>query len=285
MDKPKKKWYKRWWAIILWIFLGLGFIGSFIPDEETEITTPTTQPQTIPTTSQTPSPSKTPTQPATTQEKQKETPTTPKTTTPTVTKPDYDLEMTVDEIIDTFSSLTEIQQEEKFKQLKGQIIKSSFRADKIDQATLSSKYVAMQMKDIVSCKAKAFFPSTEKSKLLNANIGDTIIFSGKLTSYKFGFASCVTFDNSKLIDIEEGEGDVVVDSTEEVREILEDLQEGLGISSGTIPTDKIDECTKLCAGDDYNIPEVKAVFYSTCYDINYYGGEEALDEMIADCGG
>ncbi len=33
MDKPKKKWYKRWWAITIWVFLGLAFLGALFGEE------------------------------------------------------------------------------------------------------------------------------------------------------------------------------------------------------------------------------------------------------------
>src|SRR3989338_9645935 len=36
MDILKKPWYKRWWAIILFIFLGLYFIGSLSEEDTIE---------------------------------------------------------------------------------------------------------------------------------------------------------------------------------------------------------------------------------------------------------
>lgn len=47
---------------------------------------------------------------------------------------------------------------------------------------------------------------------------------------------------------------------------------------------KIDKCTKLCAGEDVDIPAVKADCYSSCYQIYYYGGETDLDEYIKEFG-
>jgi hypothetical protein len=32
MTENKKPWYKRWWAIVLFIFIGLAIIGSFLPN-------------------------------------------------------------------------------------------------------------------------------------------------------------------------------------------------------------------------------------------------------------
>jgi hypothetical protein len=36
MSKEKKSWYKRWWAIVLFIFIGLWIIGSLLPSEAPE---------------------------------------------------------------------------------------------------------------------------------------------------------------------------------------------------------------------------------------------------------
>jgi len=47
---------------------------------------------------------------------------------------------------------------------------------------------------------------------------------------------------------------------------------------------KIDECTKLCAGEDIDIPAVKTDCYSSCYQIYYYGGETDLDKYIKEFG-
>jgi hypothetical protein len=43
---------------------------------------------------------------------------------------------------------------------------------------------------------------------------------------------------------------------------------------------KLDLCTKDLAGDSIDIPQVKDECYASCYQIYYYGGEEALDEYI-----
>ncbi|MCX6742066.1 MAG: hypothetical protein NTX24_02735 [Candidatus Pacearchaeota archaeon] len=45
---------------------------------------------------------------------------------------------------------------------------------------------------------------------------------------------------------------------------------------------KLDKCTKLCAGEDIEIPAVKDECYSSCYQIYYYGGEKELDNLIED---
>ena len=81
------------------------------------------------------------------------------------------------------------------------LIKTSIRADRINKASLGSQYVVLEMRDRFSCIAKAFFPSDEKDKLLKANIGNTIVFVGELKAYKYGFASCVEFGDSKVLEI------------------------------------------------------------------------------------
>lgn len=43
---------------------------------------------------------------------------------------------------------------------------------------------------------------------------------------------------------------------------------------------KIDDCTKLCAGADVNIPVIKNECHSACYQVYYYGGEKDLDDLI-----
>ena len=66
----------------------------------------------------------------------------------------------------------------------------------------------------------------------------------------------------------------IVKSLEDTKQVLEDYQE---------KTSKLNECTKVCAGDDYNIPRIKDEWYLTCYQLYYNLGLEALDEQIAEC--
>ncbi len=66
------------------------------------------------------------------------------------------------------------------------------------------------------------------------------------------------------------------EAMEDLGEALEDLEEQSNIYK------KLDECTELSAGEDINIPAIKNEFYMACYQIYYYGGEEALDEYIAE---
>ena len=98
------------------------------------------------------------------------------------------------------SPYSEIQKENIYStKYKDKLIKTSIRADKINKASLSSQYVVLEMRDQFSCIAKAFFSSEEKDKLLNKNIGSEITFVGKMTTYKFGFAKCITFEDSEII--------------------------------------------------------------------------------------
>lgn len=120
---------------------------------------------------------------------------------------EYDLEMSMGEIFDMFDGLSEIQQEEKIKVFKGKRIKTSIYVSKIDKASLSSQYVAMEMylyPYSLSPYAKVFFPSEEKDKLLKANIGDILVFSGELVTYHEGaLTSYIEFTNSKVIEIKQ----------------------------------------------------------------------------------
>ncbi|MCK4808120.1 MAG: TM2 domain-containing protein [Candidatus Aenigmarchaeota archaeon] len=115
------------------------------------------------------------------------------------------IEVTIDELYSSFgaySDLSDIQKENLYEtKYEGKTIKTSIRADRISDATLSSQYVVLQNSGRTSCIAKAFFPSTEKDKLLKANIGSTIVFTGKLINYDFGFASCLEFSKSKVVEI------------------------------------------------------------------------------------
>ncbi len=119
---------------------------------------------------------------------------------------EYDLEMSLEEIFNMFRGLSEIQQEEKIKEFKGNRIKTSIYASKIDQASLSTQYVVMEMYAYpysLSPYAKAFFPNEEKDDLLRANIGDTIVFSGEFVTYKErALTSYVEFTKSRFIEIE-----------------------------------------------------------------------------------
>jgi len=45
MTKEKKSWYKRWWAIILWILIGFGFIGALFGEDTPETLKQETQQQ------------------------------------------------------------------------------------------------------------------------------------------------------------------------------------------------------------------------------------------------
>ena len=57
MTKEKKPWYKRWWAIVLYVFIGLIFLGSLVPDDnsttEKSTSTTTEPPKSVETTSNT----------------------------------------------------------------------------------------------------------------------------------------------------------------------------------------------------------------------------------------
>lgn len=61
---------------------------------------------------------------------------------------------------------------------------------------------------------------------------------------------------------------------DDLEEAMDELEETTNIYK------KIDECTELCAGEDIEIPYIKNICHSDCYQIYYYAGEEALDDYI-----
>jgi hypothetical protein len=68
---------------------------------------------------------------------------------------------------------------------------------------------------------------------------------------------------------------------------LQEIKEGLEKTKSALEdykekTSKLDECTRLCAGDSYNIPAVKDQCYLSCNEVYYYGGMEPLDKLIED---
>ena len=84
--------------------------------------------------------------------------------------------------------------------------------------------------------------------------------------------STTTITIKKLEETKEkGTLEEIRDALQETKDVLEDYQE---------KTDKLDECTELCAGDSYDIPAVKDQCWLSCYEIHYYGGMEALDDFI-----
>lgn len=119
------------------------------------------------------------------------------------------IEISIDELESIFgyySDLTEIQKEEKYEtEYEDKLIKTSIVVDKIGEASLfflTGDYVVREMYGApsyseYSSRVAAFFSSSEKDKLLNANIGDTIIFTGKLSGYN----SRLEFTDSKVLEI------------------------------------------------------------------------------------
>ena len=69
----------------------------------------------------------------------------------------------------------------------------------------------------------------------------------------------------------------------DLEDSLKNLNKGLEEQSRI--NKKVDECTKLCAGGDIGVPYVKNVCRSDCYQVYYYAGEEALDDLIKSYGG
>ncbi|MEK9208867.1 MAG: hypothetical protein AAB910_02200 [Patescibacteria group bacterium] len=115
------------------------------------------------------------------------------------------LEMTTQQIFNEFEGLSDIQIDEKIKEFEGKRIQTSIYVSKIDKASLSSQYVAMEMYEYpynLMPYVKAFFSAEEKDSLLNANIGDTLVLSGEFVTYKKGgLTSYIEFTKSKVIEI------------------------------------------------------------------------------------
>lgn len=44
--------------------------------------------------------------------------------------------------------------------------------------------------------------------------------------------------------------------------------------------DKLDRCTKMCAGDRYSVLAIKDLCYDDCYQVYYNKGEEELDQHM-----
>lgn len=120
--------------------------------------------------------------------------------------PKPEKEISIDELYQIFgpeSTLTGLQKEEQFKELQRTRIISSIRVDRLNEATISG-YVAFQEKSEGECLSKAFFRTSEKDRLLKVNTGDTLVFSGNLYSTEFGWVSCITFTDAKVIKIGPG---------------------------------------------------------------------------------
>ena len=74
---------------------------------------------------------------------------------------------------------------------------------------------------------------------------------------------------------------VIEEEKSDFQKSLEILKEKL--EDNRQMTLKLDECTKACAGEDYNLPYIKDEWYSVCYQLYYYLGLEEVDKQIIDC--
>jgi len=170
-EKVKKAWYTRWWAITLFIFIGIGVLGNIFGGNNT----------------------------------------TSSLSSNSNIQEDSTLELTTGQIFAEFKGLTDIQISEKLKEFEGKRIKTSISVSKINQATFSLQYVAMEMYYYpynLMPYVKAFFPAEEKDNLVQANVGDTLIFSGKLVTYHSDLTLAglpptpyIEFTDSKVIEI------------------------------------------------------------------------------------
>ncbi len=155
--KPKKSWYKRWWAIVLFVFIGLIILGSLIPDREPKNDTTTTTFQLK--------------QP----ESQETTTSTTITTTTTTT-----LQKGIK--IDAITLYSEYEQNaiRADESYKGKILEVQGSVNKIDKDVFDKEYILFYSNNIfagVQCKLKG----SETSKASSLNPGDEITVQGVVT--------------------------------------------------------------------------------------------------------
>lgn len=68
------------------------------------------------------------------------------------------------------------------------------------------------------------------------------------------------------------------EETQSLDNILKEKKEEL--EKQKLLDDKLDRCTKMCAGERYSVPAVKDQCYNNCYQIYYNQGEEGLDKHM-----
>lgn len=110
--------------------------------------------------------------------------------------------------------------------------------------------------DVNDCGNLKWKPSETKSCEYDVPQGEKIEIAQKETEVSFDFDEWLTGFSESLSDLEESLGEQKVKS------------------------DKIKECTELCAGEDIVIPYIKSECSLSCNQIYYYGGEDSLDEFI-----
>lgn len=155
--KPKKSWYKRWWAIVLFVFIGLMIVGSLIPDNKPkdEITTTTLRQELS---------------------KVKET-TTSTTITKTTTTSLKDVVK-----VDAVTLYLEYEQNaiRADESYKGKLLEVQGVVNKIDKDLFDKEYILFYSDNIfagVQCMLK----ESETSKALSLNPGDEINVQGVVT--------------------------------------------------------------------------------------------------------
>lgn len=201
-DKPKKFWYKRWWAIVLYVLVGLWILGSLMPEEKIVYTS----------------------------EKN---------------------ESSSKEVLSS-----NIPQNSAEVKPKVETIKKPTCTDECSQSTCDESYYINCLIGADGCKDK------QPKEKIKGKCGVECLSNSDCSNDK----TCTSNKCNKKSDI--------LNSLEETKKVIENYQD---------KTNKLNECTKLCAGDSYDIPAYRNEWYNTCYQLYYYTGMEGLDEQIADC--
>lgn len=137
MDKPKKKWYLRWWMIVLYVFIGLGILGSFVDDGETTQTIKSTQPTAV--------------------------------SEPKAEPVEEAIKVSAIDLFLEYEN-NEVKADELYK---GKTLEVSGIIGDIGKDILDQMYITLETGDLVQ-KAQAYIKSSEKSKVMDLTVGQEI---------------------------------------------------------------------------------------------------------------
>ena len=101
------------------------------------------------------------------------------------------------------SPLTDIQKEDLFNtEYKNKYFSTVIRADDVYQMSFSTDYVIRQQNGYLQFGSiKAFFPSSEKDKLLNIDKGTPVVITGKLTEYNSILTNDIIFNDARVVEV------------------------------------------------------------------------------------
>ena len=178
MGNPKNKqkpWYKRWWAILIYIFIALMLIQIFIiiPLETKEDAIKTGQ----------------------------------DTTTVKQEPVKRYLDESLNSIYSKFSSkssLTDLQKEEMWKEYNGKLIKSKVYVHSVDDVMLTGLVMLADLKPRsqydVTPDLRILFKDEEKPSLLTVSEGDAIWIEGKLNDYGGIISDLIEIKDAKIVE-------------------------------------------------------------------------------------